>query len=311
MDDDSPCVIEVTGLKYAVTKRSLESALRPLIRNLVSIRYEERRGKADLEVVGRANAEAGVRTLNALRDPALCHSPPGQNRTLRASVKASVACATFINQETVQRWSSKDKTAMGAVDQARCNNNDMMSLFEKLANGGMRESLLGVVASQEAQNNRVLKELHLALGRPAEMVFAGDVGQKAQDVVRSEGGSLVEQIHLDEFAPLFAELPVEARRTGIDETLHRIARSWHAIAKKAVSVTARVGRTIQGTVLPMMVNMSAEHPLEVLAQACKNGLLIIGPPNVGKVRIRQSISGAKLLLTYRVRSLARADDGAA
>ena len=237
--------------------------------------------------------------------------PPGQNRTLRASVKASVACATFINQETVQRWSSKDKTAMGAVDQARCNNNDMMSLFEKLANGGMRESLLGVVASQEAQHNRVLKELHLALGRPAEMVFAGDVGQKAQDVVRSEGGSLVEQIHLDEFAPLFAELPVEARRTGIDETLHRIARSWHAIAKKAVSVTARVGRTIQGTVLPMMVNMSAEHPLEVLAQACKNGLLIIGPPNVGKVRIRQSISGAKLLLTYRVRSLARADDGAA
>ena len=53
---------------------------------------------------------------------------------------------------------------------------------------------------------------------------------------------------------MFANLPPQARRTGISATLHRISRSVHATERNGdgsplvYAVTARVGRTIQGSV---------------------------------------------------------------
>ena len=42
-----------------------------------------------------------------------------------------------------------------------------------------------------------------------------------------------------------------------------------------------MGRTIQGHTLPMLVEQPCAAPLDALAELARNGLLLIGPPNVG------------------------------
>ena len=146
---------------------------------------------------------------------------------------------------------------------------------------------------KQSEEGLVIKEIYLALGRPCELVFAGSRGQKDTEVLRSE--EVVCDQHIREFSSLFSELPASARRTGVDATLHRISRSMHVIAKRVNAITARVGRTIQGTVLPMLIDSSSTDPMEALAHLCKSGMLLIGQPNVGKTTVLREL--ARLLST--------------
>ena len=49
-------------------------------------------------------------------------------------------------------------------------------------------------------------------------------------------------------------------------------------------------RTIQGTVLPMLIDSSAADPIDALAHRAKKGLLLIGQPNVGKTTVLRELS---------------------
>ena len=291
MDDlGSCCLIEVTGLKYVVTERDLQHFLTPKLPGLISISCPPRSGKASIEMASVAQAEAAVRVIGSVRDPALCFSPPGQSRSLKAVMAGGGT--SFSQGEEAQRWPYLDRTAMPEDQQDASNNADLQKLFSRLPHGAMRESLEAAVTTKLAEG-LVLKELHLAEGRRCELVFAGCRGQKDTLVLRAEASTLVENEHLQQFRPLFDDLPAEARRTGIDATLHRISRSVHSIAKRMTAVTARVGRIIQGTVLPMLIDGSttdSHGQLEALAQACTRGLLIIGPPNVGKTTLLRELS---------------------
>ena len=111
--------------------------------------------------------------------------------------------------------------------------------------------------------------------------------------------------HLTQFWPLFENLSAGHRRTGIDGTLHRVSRTIHAVTKEPCAITARVGRVIQGTVLPMLVppqTAADMHPgtaahmqpggdaFRALAELAKRGLLIVGPPNVGKTTVLRELA---------------------
>ena len=50
--DDARFVVEISGLKYPVTKATLESVLIPLVRNVISIAYVPRSGKAHIPARG-------------------------------------------------------------------------------------------------------------------------------------------------------------------------------------------------------------------------------------------------------------------
>ena len=106
-------------------------------------------------------------------------------------------------------------------------------------------------------------------------------------------------MHLDQFAHLFEGLSADHRRTGIEATLHRVSRVIHAITKEAVAITARVGRVIQGGVLPMLLpspeglpggltggGQEREAALVALAALARKGMLLVGPPNVGKTTVK-------------------------
>ena len=279
------CAIEITGLKDAVTQQDLERFLRPLVPGLTSISYAGTRSrKCTIEVASRVQAQAALNVLNQQRDPAIVF-----RGTLRASIVApSGHSASFTQMEVEQRWAFIDATALDPAQQEAKNTTDLHELFERLGDGAMRTSLEKFVERKRLDEDRVLKEMYLAFGRPCEMVFAGARGERVQHVLRAREN--VQEAHLDQFRSLFNDMPNEARRTGIDGTLHRISRSFHAVAKRATAVTARVGRTIQGTVLPMLVDTTAVEPLDALAQACTRGLLIIGQPNVGKTTVLRELA---------------------
>ena len=104
--DDARFVVEISGLKYPVTKATLESVLIPLVRNVISIAYVPRSGKAHIEVSGgRSSADDALRVLNGLRDPALVFSPPGQNRPLRAELQAGTSAnINYVQRDVEHRW---------------------------------------------------------------------------------------------------------------------------------------------------------------------------------------------------------------
>ena len=51
-----------------------------------------------------------------------------------------------------------------------------------------------------------------------------------------------------------------------------------------------MGRTIQGHTLPMLVEQPCAAPLDALAELARNGLLLIGPPNVGKTTVLRELA---------------------
>jgi hypothetical protein len=103
---------------------------------------------------------------------------------------------------------------------------------------------------------------------------------------------MVKAEHLAQLTPLFACLSESHRRTGIDLTLHRISRTVHAITRETTAITARVGRTIQGRVLPMLLNTNPNQSdaqlTDSIADKLREGLMLIGPPNVGKTSVPDS-----------------------
>ena len=280
--------VEVSNIRYVATHDEVTRVMRSLLAgSFCSLSYTARSGKAVVEVSSRAAAEAAVRAISACHE--LAFAPSGQRRTLRAQLMSTANSATHFTQtEEVQRWTYLDGSALDKSQQDSNNNTDLETLFDRLTHSNMRGCIRDAVLEKQAGEGLVLKELYLALSRPCELVFAGSRGQKDTLVLRSS--EVVLQEHIDAFAPLFRELPKEARRTGIDATLHRISRSVHAIVKEPNAITARVGRTIQGTVLPMLIDSAAVDPIEALAQLASKGLLLIGQPNVGKTTVLRELA---------------------
>ena len=52
------------------------------------------------------------------------------------------------------------------------NDQDLMTLFDRLTHGGMKDSIQAEVLRKQGEG-LVLKEIYLALGRVCELVFAG------------------------------------------------------------------------------------------------------------------------------------------
>eukprot|EP00505_MAST-04D_sp_SCG-Rhode-Island_P000199 Stramenopile-MAST_4_protein_199 len=154
-------------------------------------------------------------------------------------------------------------------------------LKEKTPSVDLPEYFVGGLSSAEREAMK-LKEIYLALGKPCTMVYSSKKGQR---IVRSSNH--VEEAHIERFANFFDDLPAGNKRTGIANTLHRISRTTHAIEKKTVAITARIGRAIQGHVTPML---NCCDDVQKLLTFCKDGLMLIGPPNTGKTTVLRELA---------------------
>jgi len=284
--------VEVSNIPYSSTQADVERALpQPWL----SIAHE--RGKARIEFGTIQIATSAIAAINRIQMG---------TRKLRATLIAS-ATSGFVQAEAPRSWPAVDPTAKPIDEQTRQNENDFMKLMDKLPVEGMRPSIEQAVKDATTGNPDVnLKELYLAMGRKCELVFSGvsrQEGSKGTKIERSREDTTDE--HLKQFWPLFDGLSDDHRRTGIDGTLHRVSRTIHAVTKKPCAITARVGRVIQGNVLPMLVPpMTAAdmhpgtaahmHPgdlaIRALAEFAKRGLLIVGPPNVGKTTVLRELA---------------------
>jgi stage III sporulation protein SpoIIIAA len=272
--------VEVSGILRRASAEEVRRLIGTCCVGVVSISYVAGQGKAVIEFSDAAQATQAKARLAQTKE--LAYSPPGRDYTLRAQLLASgsTAGARHVQTESPRRWRFVDVSALEKAVQEKRNEEDMLKIFDRLQASGMRDALLGEVKRRATEQQQTLKELYLAEGRPCELVFTGGRAGR-QERLPSNEPTL--EAHLVEFAPLFEGLPESVRRTGIDATLHRISRTVHAVAKRAVAITARVGRTIQGTVLPMLVDTDAAiDPVQELADMLGNGLLIVGPPNSGK-----------------------------
>jgi hypothetical protein len=248
----------------------------------------------------------------------------------------AAAPAGEVERREVERWLWEDPTAKSAEEQEAKNAEDLVTLFDRIGpmgGGGMRTSI-EEFANEKKAEGRELKEIYLAIDRDPEMTFtvsptelvteselsAGRTRMARQHVERGRPPATAE--HVASFAHLFQGLRPGARRTGIDGTLHRISKTVHALQKeggggggggpaferapKMVAVTARVGRTIQGTVVPMIprcldgfvssgsTDGSTEpvklHVAKSVAEWCEGGVVFIGPPSVGKTTVLREMS---------------------
>lgn len=213
-----------------------------------------------------------------------------------------------IEWREVIQWPAQDPSARPVDEQRAANAADLERLYSVIPSGPMRDSLR-LAAEREEEKGRVIKEMYLATGRRCELVFANAHGGSTT-ILRSN--ELVSQEQLEAFLPLFRSLDPSARRSGIDGTLHRISRSMHAVQDQVVAIAARVGRTMQGHALPLLVRPAsaalnaasiAEEPSarpalpaseveagRAAARLCAHGLVLIGPPNVGKTTVLRELA---------------------
>lgn len=199
--------------------------------------------------------------------------------------------ASYVETRIAFSWAFVDPTARPSAEQAAANTADLNILFDRLPVGPMRASISAAAVQAQNDHGHILKEVYLAFGRKCELVFATANGGSSL-VLRSNERVLDE--HLQPFMPLFDGLPPVARRTGVDGTLHRISRSVHAIRGEMSAITARVGRTIQGHILPLLTSgASGGSEAEVsraIAGLARRSLLLIGTPNVGKTTALREIA---------------------
>ena len=254
MSAEASCTVEVSNLLHRATQDELHRLLSPL-QGFVSLSYTPRSGKAVVELSSRAHAEVAVRTISSIRE--LAYAPAGQTRTLRAAISTAASSGAAFRQDAqVKRWPFEDPSALPSAQQKFDNHRDLEKLFDNIGEGPMRDSLWTAVQIKEAEG-LVLKEMYLAKGRQCELVFAGSNGQRDTYVARSDrNGMMVDDLHIGQFAALFADMPAEARRTGIDDTLHRVSRSVHAIARKATAIERAPPACIR-TCIPHVYGMCA------------------------------------------------------
>ena len=287
--------VEVSNIPYSASQADVERALRA-VQPWLSIAHE--RGKARIEFGTIQIATSAIAAINRM--------PQIGQRKLWATLIPG-ATSGFVQAEAPRSWTAVDPTAKPTDEQTKQNEEDFMKLMEKLPVEGMRPSIEQAVKNETARNpDANLKELYLAMGRKCELVFSGvsrQEGSKGTKIERSREDTTDE--HLKQFWPLFDGLSDDHRRTGIDGTLHRVSRTIHAVTKEPCAITARVGRVIQGTVLPMLVppqTAADMHPgtaahmqpggdaFRALAEFAKRGLLIVGPPNVGKTTVLRELA---------------------
>eukprot|EP00947_MAST-08B_sp_MAST-8B-sp1_P000996 g996.t1 len=279
---DNPTVVAVDNLPYASTEAEI---LRDLVEGVCMRRpmsvHKIDRGLSLITLSDRGQADGMVRELHG-------HSYRG--RRLTAVVKEPA----YTERRKVKRWSYVDVTASTALEQRAANASDLQALYDRIPEGEVRTAIEGAVAERQQSSARaVLKEIYLALGRHCELVFtAGSGGKNATDILRSDEVCALE--HIESFLPMFEDLPADLRRTGIDETLHRISRTVHAVKRETTAITARVGRSIQGHVVPMLLPSPGpaddQAASDALAGVVRGGLLLIGPPNVGKTTVLRELA---------------------
>ena len=229
---DATATVEVTNIPYAITKDSAEREFAALALGvaMISVSIPPRAGKARVEVQDQNAAAEFVRAVSGKRIG---------GRNVRAElVRTAANNQAFVQSAAVRRWGWQDSSAEPRAKQDQRNDDDMTRIFDTLPHGPLRDSLVSYVARETASGDLVLKEIYLAQGRTCELVFSQRFG--GPDVRRSN--ELTDEDHLKDFMQLFQGLPDDVRRTGINDTLHRISRSVHAIQKKVVAITARVGR---------------------------------------------------------------------
>lgn len=163
----------------------------------------------------------------------------------------------------------------------------------------LRDALVGAVATAREMfgPGTEIKEVYLAEGRLAELVFVLPEGS-GKWVVRSDAEVSAEVIA--GFQPFFDPLPADARRSGIPGTLHRVSRIVHAVTHKSVGITARIGRSIEGQVFPMLLDPGLVRnetnddlpavAAKILSEWVGRGLMLVGPPNVGKTTVLREFS---------------------
>ncbi len=297
--------IAVSNIPYAASAADVETRLRAVLpSHWLTITHE--RGTARIELASKAEAVAAAAAIKRIT----MAGNNGRQFTLRASMLAGSASA-FVQSDEPRRWVHLDPSAISPTEQTARNFEDYRKLLSKLPQEGMRTSIESAVEAH-TRNGATLKELYLAKGRKCELVFSGaDRAEgKGTKIVRSNEDT--EEAHLEQFSHMFTNLSPDHRRTGIDGTLHRVSRTVHAVTKDVSAITARVGRVIQGGVLPMLVPPRSGADMDVepdvrdvsactdasvraLADFARRGLLLVGPPNVGKTTVLREL--ARLLST--------------
>ena len=306
---DIPTAVSVANIPFSSSQHETAARLQASVPQWVSITHG--RGTATIEFSNRQTAQAAVQEIGRITMRA---GDTGRSFKLRASIVAG-STSSFVQTEAPKSWPFDDASAMSQSSQATQNERDLDKLLSRLPEGPIRDTIGGEIKRMQREEGATIKELYLALGRKCELVFSkGAANGRGTLIKRSQNDTSQEQ--LDLFKPLFEGLSAEHRRTGIEATLHRISRTVHAVDKTECAITARVGRVIQGQVLPMLMPafeptdpslaVGASAPMHdagdgttpevrALATLVKRGMLIVGPPNVGKTTVLREL--ARLLST--------------
>ena len=280
--------IDISNIVHGTTKHTLISFIfNPALlesggvgNEIVSIAYgHSRSGAASIDLPHRLAVKfVKIISSNKYRDYSF--------RKSGLKAKLLVHNENHVETRHPSLWEFNDVNAATQTEQNKSNDKDLEQLFSKLPDSAMRASLWHLVKEMEASGNK-LKEFYLAYGRKCEVVFTRSHGGRGNVIKRSD--EFIDNEHLQDFWPLFEGLHETQRRTGIPNTLHRISRTIHAVTGEAIGVTARVGRTIQGQVSPML-GCIGEDALNQLTALVSRGLLIIGPPNVGKTTVLRELT---------------------
>ena len=130
--------VEVINIAHRATDEQVHELFTRLA-GFCSISYTPRSGKATVELNSRSNADAAVKVISTMRE--LVYSPNGQTRTLKARLQAVNANLNFTQSEAPQRWHFGDDSALDAAAQASKNDHDLLTLFDRLTEGGMKTSI--------------------------------------------------------------------------------------------------------------------------------------------------------------------------